>query len=426
VTDAQQYLLPWQEIEAAPELLRLERTLAHFDDAPLLAALAAERRGHRNDYPNSIMFACFVAALLLGHETTAALLRELARNPSLRCACGFDPGQRVPTAFAFSRFLDRLTRHQDILEEMFQKLVAKIAKALPDLGVRLAADGKAITAASKADHEASLGFKKDSESGATMKHWYGFKLHLLADAVYELPLAFELTTASEHESPHLIPLVKKYHEEQPECAARAESLAADRGYDDGADKATLFDQFGIDPIIPARRLGTEPTPLDEKKHDTIYTLPDGNVVCKVNPLETGEKRYCAMQFQGFEADRGTLKFRCPAAAYGFECKNKEACQSKTKDQGFGRVVRVAVAEDPRRRLPTHQHGLAFRKRYKQRTSIERLFARLDHLYGFERHTARGMGKVKARVTIGLSAMLATALAWIDVGKVENIRRLRVA
>ncbi len=41
--------------------------------------------------------------------------------------------------------------------------------------------------------------------------------------------------------------------------------------------------------------------------------------------ETGEVR--AMAFQGFEADRGgTLKYRCPAAAFDLDCKGRDACR----------------------------------------------------------------------------------------------------
>ena len=39
-----------------------------------------------------------------------------------------------------------------------------------------------------------------------------------------------------------------------------------------------------------------------------------------------------MAFYGFETDRNTLKYRCPAAVYGFECKGCEECSGFRKCQ----------------------------------------------------------------------------------------------
>jgi hypothetical protein len=130
-----------------------------------------------------------------------------------------------------------------------------------------------------------------------------------------------------------------------------------------------------------------------------------------------------MQYQGYEKDRRTLKFRCPAAGLGVTCKNQDACRSACKDQGFGRVVRVKIDRDRRIFLPVYRHSNQFADRYKRRTSVERLFARVDHMYGFERHTIRGLKPMRLRMTMALSAMLATAVGWIEAGHAEKIRSL---
>ena len=46
-----------------------------------------------------------------------------------------------------------------------------------------------------------------------------------------------------------------------------------------------------------------------------------------------------MAFGGFEKDRMTLKYRRPAAAYGFECPDRTECGAS----GYGRIARVAMA-----------------------------------------------------------------------------------
>ena len=57
------------------------------------------------------------------------------------------------------------------------------------------------------------------------------------------------------------------------------------------------------------------------------------------------------------------------------------------------------------------------------TAIERVNARLDQVYGFERHFIRGKAKVRLRLGLALLVMLGTAVAWVEAGKVERVRSL---
>jgi hypothetical protein len=50
----------------------------------------------------------------------------------------------VPPSWAFTRFLRKLLKHLDLVEEIFETLVSRLQEALPDLGVYLAHDGKAL------------------------------------------------------------------------------------------------------------------------------------------------------------------------------------------------------------------------------------------------------------------------------------------
>ncbi len=47
-----------------------------------------------------------------------------------------------------------------------------------------------------------------------------------------------------------------------------------------------------------------------------------------------------MSYGGFERDRNTLKFRCPARAMGAECKGMQQCP-------VGSAVRIPLSEDRR-------------------------------------------------------------------------------
>jgi len=58
-------------------------------------------------------------------------------------------------------------------------------------------------------------------------------------------------------------------------------------------------------------------------------------------------------FQGFEADRGrcgTLKYRCPAAAFDFACAGSRACHRAggVKPGAYGRILRIDLDSHDRR------------------------------------------------------------------------------
>lgn len=422
-------LFSWQEVESSPDILRFEVALRILRAAELIEELERRRKGKRDDYPIRVLWNSLVAAMIFCVPKFSMLIAELRRNGELRQAVGMDPlrgARAVPPDHVFSRFLGKLAQNQALLERVFDGLVDRLAKEIKDLGAHAAVDSKALLARGARDPDAAKGVKTQTEPDGKTKvtmSWFGYKLHLLCDAVHELPLAFEVTAANVADSPMLLPLAEKFQERHPEPAARMEDLSADRAYDDGADKAALHQEHGVLPIIPARDMRKgRPQPLDPSRHDTIYVSPTGEVLCKIDPLaESEEQRFCAMQYQGHEQEREALKFRCPAAAFGVECKNQAACAGRTKDQRFGRVVRVPLGRDRRLFAPLYAHSQRFKDIYKGRTSIERIFFRLDHLYGFEHTLVRGLGKMRALASVGLSAMLATALGWIKIGRPDKIR-----
>ncbi len=434
-------LFSWESVENSPEILRLERVLDVLPDADLIENLLKERKGKRNDYPLEAVWNSMIAGIVFGHESIESLRRELLRNGELRQICGFDPilGDRaVPSKFAYSRFLAKLYKYRETIDAMFHGLVDTMSVLLEDFGADLAADGKAIPTHGLKDEDAAWGAKKtysiaggEGKSGKTTKWWFGYKLHLIVDANYELPVAFDLTKANASETIRLMPMVEEMEKKHPVLHARAETMAADRGYDDGADKAALYDDHDMTPLIDTRDMRQEENDgkyqaLDPTRHDTIYFDGTGRVACRIDPFEPNdEKAFADMQFQGFEKDRQTLKFRCPAAAFGFECRNREACrcQPGVRDGQHGRVVRVPLDRDRRIFLPTHRHSRGFREGYKKRSSVERVNSRIDQVYGFERHFIRGLEKMRLRVGLALIVMLATAVAWVQSGKKEKLRSL---
>ena len=118
-------------------------------------------------------------------------------------------------------------------------------------------------------------------------------------------------------------MIAEIFKEEPELAERCRDFSADRGLDSAQTKALLWDEYAIRPLIDTRELWREEKqqpdydpskpitrPLYPQRADTIVHTEKGSVHC-ICP-QTGEQRDLA--FQGFESDRKTLKYRCPAAA----------------------------------------------------------------------------------------------------------------
>ncbi len=345
-------LFSWKEIEASSDLVRLGLVLSVIPDESLMQKLERARGKGRNDYPVRAMWNALLAGVVFQHPSAAALIRELRRNRELADRCGFDPFKGLDgicSEDAFGRFLGQVIRHREAVVSMFETVVSALLCDLPDLGRTLALDSKAIASFGRAvkdekrqktpdgrrDLDANVGvktYKGTREDGSVWKKvvsWFGYKLHLVVDSKYEIPLGFSVSRASCSDVVEGRRLVPALLNAQPEVASRARELAADRAYDCGDFNAELYDQHGIRPVIDARRCWKNELtrPLDPDRADTIVYDERGWVLC-VCPWSGGVRE---MAFMGFEKDRKTLKFRCPAAIDRTE---------ETLQRGFLNQVRV--------------------------------------------------------------------------------------
>ncbi len=457
--------------------------LDNLPDGDLVAALEARRGRGRDEYPVSAMWRALVAGMVFGHESSASLLRELGRNPALLSLCGFDPLGRqsapkrtlarradgaaegvceasprrdgVPTAWAFSRFLSsvaELEERSGAVSGMVDALRRRLMAELPGCGRHLGYDGKAVPSKSTGRTSARTGKTSDPDADwgrhetrgvdgrsgkawTRVKSWFGYGLHLIADVEHELPVWFEVERASRSEAKVLDAGVDELFGAEPELAADCEDFCADRGLDAGPLKGKLWDAHGVRPLIDVREMWREEKempdrdpakpilrPLSARGDGNVLHSEKGEVFCRCPA--TGEER--PMAFQGFEADRGALKYRCPAAACGLECAGREAClrDAGSRAGDHGRVVRVDLATADRRMFtPTPWGSPSWRRGYNRRGALERINARLDNSFGFERHFVRGRAKMKARLGLALAVMMALALGSVAAGRPERMRSL---
>ncbi len=433
-----QSLFSWQEVSAKSDSDRLKAVIKVLPDEELMKALEKDRGKGRDDYPIRPTWNSILAGVVYQHPSIESLRRELLRNGELRVVCGFDSilgGEAVPTPRAYSHFIKNLIRHREEIEEIFDKLVNQIKEMLPEYGKCVGIDSKGVHSAGKdtekegrdgrRDIEADWGIKeyKGKREDGTMWEkvvkWFGYKIHLLADTENEIPIAYKVTKASVNDSPILKELMKETKEKHPQIIEGAKELTADRGYDSEGNNKILWDEYKIKPIIDIRDMwkdGEETRPINPDKADNIVYDFGGNIYCHCP--ESDKRR--TMAYVGFEWNRGTLKYRCPAVAYGMRCEGKRECSGDSK---YGRIVRVPIETDRRIFVPIARSSYAWKRRYKRRTAVERINSRLDLSFGFERHFIKGLAKMEVRVGLAMIVMLGLAKASIVAGQKEKMRSL---
>ena len=422
--------MPFEEFVAEKDdNRRLEWVLAALPDGELLFHLRQPRIGHRDEYPVEVLWRCVVAKLVYQIKTYAELIRELWRNGSLRRLVGCEGS--IPRDYHFSRFLGRLRSPlgRRLLREMFAELVRRIGRAEVGLGEHVAVEGTAVHAYSNekkarrgpgSDPDAKWGTRTKWERPPTVasataptkvekreEYWFGYVVELLVDCGTELPLGYAVHPANEAETLELRPLLDEYQATHPPLAERAQAVIADKGYDSRENCAHVMREFEALAILKLRRR-LEGDEIDQSAECCCTEL--GTPICP-----SGHK----MRYWG--RDGHVLKWRCPAkmGKHPPVCTFPGGCGTPS---AYGRTVKISCWEDPRRWPGVWRESRTFAKLYRKRTAAERLNSRLKEHRLLDDLTIRGIGKVEVHVALGLTVMLAGALAMIEQGRRERLRR----
>ena len=197
------------------------------------------------------------------HPHTNALIRRLEDDADFRTLCGFGA---LPHRRTFNRFIRRLSHHSGLVEAMFADLTYQLKALVPGLGIEVAVDATTVRSHCNpnrkriSDPEASWTAKNSARAKEGGKEWHhGYKVHMVADANYGVPLAHVVTTAKRNDSPELPAVIART--EALYSWFRPSAVIADRGYD-GKPNHEWLNGKGIVPIIHIRR----------SDRDSIYTL----------------------------------------------------------------------------------------------------------------------------------------------------------
>ncbi len=416
-------LFDWESLEDSPSLQTIKDLLAALPDGKLLDSLRFARGKGRNDYPVHVLWGVVLLRVALRHVTTEAVLAELRRNEGLRRLIGIESETRVPKAWNISRFEEVLGQepHRTLLKEVFSVLIQRLGLAIADLGKDTAGDATALSARRKeaeaAQEEIDEGlpqasggrkeYKDDQGNVTKVVEWFGFKLHLLVDVKHEVVLAYEITDTKAGDGETLPVVLEQGKANLP--ADRVKTLAYDKAADND-DVHEFLSGEGITPLIQMRSLWkTDPErmlPGHDGTSNVVYT-EDGSIHCydKVSDPPVRHK----MAYIGYEPERETLKYRCPAKHEGWECPMSATCNA---GKSYGKTVRVPREVDLRRFPSLPRATKKFERMYKGRTAVERVNARLKVFWGVDDGNLTGTRRFVAQVGVVLAvhAVFATLLA----------------
>ncbi len=214
--------------------------------------------GGPKGYPLVALWRAHLASYILNLPSTNALIRLLQDDAELRLLCGFST---LPHRRTFNRFIKRLDSHTDLVERCIAAVTDQLADLLPGLGEKVAVDSTTVRSHSNPNRKSKVtGQVSDPDASWTAKNsarakgekeWsWGYKLHLVVDATYGVPLGGHTTTASRHDGPELPSLLDRVRSAHP--WAKLGYVIADKGYDGRANHEVVVARGGV-LICPARR-----------------------------------------------------------------------------------------------------------------------------------------------------------------------------
>jgi hypothetical protein len=406
---AAQPLFAWERLEDFPTLTTIRDFLASVPDQALLQSLQTARGHGRDDYPIPRLWYVVLLTIALRLPAFDACLAELHRNPALCQLLGITTAADIPHGWNLSRFLDTLGKepHLSHLRGVFDHLVKTLGVAVPDLGRDTAGDATALNGRPKTDakavqQEVQQGlpqptggrkeYKDDQGRVTEVYEWFGYKLHLLVDVKHEVSLAYRISDTKTGDNEQVEALVEQAEGNLPK--GRIKTLAYDKAADDEKVHECLH-RHHIKPLIQNRALWKEeperPLPKGRYPLNVVHDEA-GTLFCYDTLSDPPVRRQ--MSYMGYEADRETLKYRCPAHHEGFDCGSEAKCNAGRE---FGLIVRLSPELDLRRFPPIPRATKEFERRYKGRTSVERVNARLKVFWGADDGNITGSRRFHAFV-----------------------------
>lgn len=406
----------YEEIEILGDLERCKLLIDNVPDREIVSKLIQIRGKGRNEYPIIPVWNSILIMPLIECSTVEQLRRELSRNSDLRKLCGFEDAnyyygkcKLVPSAKAYSNMFKNLKNIEPLLKECFYKLRKFMYDNLKNFGKDTAEDGKIFLSKAKrpedsegtdgrsesdADYTFKQVYQKDAKGMTKTRRikYFGFRVHILGDTKYELPIEYTVTKASLSERDQLI----KHLEMLPEdLINNMETLSADKGYD-GKKIIEKIKEYEIKPVIDIKNSWKDGEKTRQYKNTNIIYTYDGKV-----SYVKDDGRIIPLKYLGYDKTKETLR-------YGYE----------------GRVYSIELTYEPKIFTPIARDSKKWKRIYNNRTAIERINGRLDRDFNLENHKVRGLKKATVLIDIMMIGMLSMAKGHIINNHLDKLRCLK--
>ena len=387
-----------------PRITELQAVFDALDDDRILTRLGMYRQLGRQGHSLHALWRAYVASFHLNLPHTNGLIRELEDDPNLREVCGFNPSAPLPGRRTFNRFIQRLSRHSRLVEACLAHLTDRLKAILPDLGKEVAIDASVIRSHANPkkgkDPEASWGVTHSPQSRDKdgLAWVFGYKVHMVVDANYGIPLAQFVTTGKRNDSPELPPLVN--HAKSLHSWFQPEVAIADRGYDSAANHQALWFKHGIIPVIHIRK------PSKSDLYQGIYTKEGIPTCVGMVPMD-----YVATDGNGHHL------YRCP----------QNGCHLKDSLNGGIRHCDTVYLQDPSEDLRLfgviRRDSRKWKALYAKRWAVERVFKSEKESRRLERHCLRGLRQINLHALMSTLTFQANALVKAAAGRIADMTRM---
>jgi transposase len=205
---------PLKRQGAVPIARQLEAIFNTIPEDELLGTLKVYYAG-RNGYTYRVLWRTYVAMAVLNLPSFAALIRTLENNPYIAQACGIASPDAIPSKFAYSRFVHKLQRRKPgtYVKNIMRALTRRCYETFPDFGKSVAIDATDLKAWSNGQKkhlsDPDAGWVIKADTAGKPKFVWGYKLHLMVDTSYEIPITANVTRGNMHDIRGATPLLSQ-------------------------------------------------------------------------------------------------------------------------------------------------------------------------------------------------------------------------
>ncbi len=352
----------------------LERLLDSPEIGRLIEELEATRWTGRPGYPVRTMVGLALAKSLYALPTWTKVVALVAEHWKLQRVLGCEGSP--PSVYAAYRFAEKLRANGEMVERCIDGVVEGLKAKLPSYGTDLAIDASDMPAYANGQRFLSNGGperERYSDLDASWGHrsavstrkgggFYGYRLHLAVDVATDLPVAWTVETARDHETLSVAPLI----DTAKRRGAMVATAALDKGYDNNRVYAECAERDCL-PLIPLRRT----TSVKRGDH-----RPPG---CQ----------HGVWDFAGADRKRGASKWRCPTG----ECAPASTWIKADR-------LHTLIPRSTKR----------WKAAYRKRAAVEREFGRLKNQWGLKPLRVRGLDRVRLHADLTILTKLACALS----------------